>query len=151
MLAYSETIPAPETLMKSFKGFSSVAGSLLHIHNKKVHQKALDTLESLLEAAPEDVDAPEHALIELLAGAIERYEASIPEYQKFEFEIESLDSGASMLRLIMQNHGLTGSDFEHEVGKRSYVSLILSGERKLTREHIEKLSKRFNISPALFF
>jgi len=151
MLAYSETIPAPETLMKSFKGFSSVAGSLLHIHNKKVHQKALDTLEMLLETAPEDADAPEHGLIDLLAGAIERYESSIPEYQAFESEVASMDSGVSMLRLLMQNHGLIGLDFEHEIGKRSYVSLILSGERRLTREHIEKLSKRFNISPALFF
>jgi len=53
-----------------------------------------------------------------------------------------------MLRLLMHKHALKGSDFEHEIGKRSYVSLILSGERKLTKEHIEK---RFNISPALFF
>jgi len=101
--------------------------------------------------APEDADAPEYALIDLLAGVIERYESSTPEYQAFESEVASMDSGVSRLRLLMQYHGLTGLDFEHEVGKCSYVSLILPGERRLTRDHIAKPSKRFNISPALFF
>jgi len=37
-----------------------------------------------------------------------------------------------------------------EIGSKSYVSKIRSGERNLSKEHIEKLSKHFGISPALF-
>lgn len=33
----------------------------------------------------------------------------------------------------------------------STVSALLSGKRPLTREHIEKLSRRFAVSPAVFF
>jgi HTH-type transcriptional regulator/antitoxin HigA len=33
----------------------------------------------------------------------------------------------------------------------STVSALLSGKRLLTRDHIEKLSKRFAVSPAVFF
>jgi HTH-type transcriptional regulator/antitoxin HigA len=36
-------------------------------------------------------------------------------------------------------------------GSKSVVSEILHGSRKLNRNHIEKLSKRFNVSPAVFF
>ncbi|HCJ9604691.1 TPA: helix-turn-helix domain-containing protein, partial [Escherichia coli] len=36
------------------------------------------------------------------------------------------------------------------IGSKSMVSRVLSGERKLTVEHIRKLSARFGISPALF-
>lgn len=39
-----------------------------------------------------------------------------------------------------------------EIGSKSLVSKILNArDRRLTRQHIDALSKRFNISPALFF
>ena len=31
------------------------------------------------------------------------------------------------------------------------VSLVLSGKRQLNRDHIARLSRRFNVSPAVFF
>jgi HTH-type transcriptional regulator/antitoxin HigA len=31
------------------------------------------------------------------------------------------------------------------------VSLVLSGKRQMNRDHIERLSKRFKVSPAVFF
>jgi integrase len=39
-----------------------------------------------------------------------------------------------------------------EIGSKSLVSKILNGRgRNLTRDHIAALSKRFSVSPALFF
>jgi hypothetical protein len=36
-------------------------------------------------------------------------------------------------------------------GSESIVSEVLSGKRELNKNHIERLSKKFKVSPALFF
>ncbi|MGR6833758.1 type II toxin-antitoxin system HigB family toxin [Aliivibrio wodanis] len=38
-----------------------------------------------------------------------------------------------------------------DIGGKSLVSMILNGSRKLTKEHIQAISSKYNISPALFF
>jgi HTH-type transcriptional regulator/antitoxin HigA len=38
-----------------------------------------------------------------------------------------------------------------EIGSKSMVSRVLSGQRNLTKKHIEALCQRFHISPVLFF
>jgi HTH-type transcriptional regulator/antitoxin HigA len=38
-----------------------------------------------------------------------------------------------------------------ELGSETTVSLVMSGRRQLTREHIARLSERFHVSPAVFF
>jgi len=49
----------------------------------------------------------------------------------------------------MNEHGLSQNDLP-EIGSQSLVSKILSGERKLTVEHIQQLSNRFGVSTFLF-
>ena len=51
----------------------------------------------------------------------------------------------------MNQHNLTLSDFKTEIGSKSLVSMILNGKRNLTKDHIAKLSSKFNLDPALFF
>ena len=38
----------------------------------------------------------------------------------------------------------------HEIGQRSLVSRILSGERNLSVDHISVLAERFNVSAEVF-
>ena len=90
------------------------------------------------------------ALIEVLSTSIERWEASAYEFAEFNRQVEAMDDGVAVLRLLMDQHGLTGSDLP-ELGSKSLVSKILKGERSLTRRHIEALARRFGISPTLFF
>ena len=59
-------------------------------------------------------------------------------------------SAVEVLKVLMEDHGLGQGDLP-EIGSQSLVSKILSNERQLTKEHIEKLSKRFHVSPAVFF
>jgi HTH-type transcriptional regulator/antitoxin HigA len=87
----------------------------------------------------------------MLSNAITRYENSLPAVQKMDKRIEDMDADISMLRTLMSQYGLSGSDFENEIGKRAYVSQILSGSRKLSKDHIKNLSDSFDVSPALFF
>jgi len=150
LVAHHDNSPA-DVLFESFDCFLKSAGSLLHIRSDRAYQKALVTLSDVMERADDRPDDPYVPLIEMLSNAIERYENSLPAVQALEKRVDEMDAGVSTLRLLMSQYGLTGSDFENEIGKRSYVSLILKEERSLTRAHIEKLSKRFSISPALFF
>ncbi|HTM64438.1 MAG TPA: helix-turn-helix domain-containing protein [Gammaproteobacteria bacterium] len=58
-------------------------------------------------------------------------------------------SPIDMLEFLMNEHGLSQNDLP-EIGSQSLVSKILSGERKLTVEHIQQLSNRFGVSTFLF-
>lgn len=62
-----------------------------------------------------------------------------------------MDSGVALLKTLMEQHQLKAEDLKSELGSKSLVSMILNGSRKLTVKHIEALSRRFGISPALFF
>ena len=116
------------------------------IHSPEDHQEALLLMDELIE----DYDA-NLLLIDVLWAKIHSYEEEALEFQDFNASIESKDAGASMLRCLMDQHNLTMSDFKNEIGPKSSVSMICSEKRSLTKEHIGKLSKRFEISPALFF
>jgi len=151
MLATHHHDSMTDTLLESFNGFSKVAGSLLSIHSEKVYQKALDTLSELLEKATDTPDEALNPLIEMLSNSIERYENALPEVQAWDKHVNDMDAGASMLRLLISQHKLTYSDFKEDIGGKSYVSQILSGKKALSKTHIDRLSKRFNVSPSLFF
>jgi len=98
----------------------------------------------------DDIDVPMSALIGILGKAIAVYESS--DTQRAWPDDLSLDDAAdvAMLRLLMDQHGLGVSDFP-EIGDKSLLSRILSGQRNLTKKHIARLSKRFDVEPGLFF
>ena len=60
-------------------------------------------------------------------------------------------SGREILAFLMEQNGLTQADLDEEIGAQPYVSDILRGKKKLTSEQIQKLSKRFGVSPSVFF
>jgi HTH-type transcriptional regulator/antitoxin HigA len=56
-----------------------------------------------------------------------------------------------VLRFLMEQHGLMQKDVVKMFGTPSIVSEVLSGKRELNKDHIERLSARFHVSPELFF
>ncbi len=56
-----------------------------------------------------------------------------------------------VLRFLLDHSGLSQRDIAPELGGESTVSPVLSGKRKLNRGHIARLSRRFHVSPAVFF
>ena len=116
------------------------------INTPEEYEQAIALVDQLVE----DYDG-NLLLLNLLWPKIEEYEESDPEMIEFNKQVNEMDAGASMLRLIMEHHNLKTSDFQNEIGVKSVVSMITNEQRKLTADHIRKLSARFNISPALFF
>ena len=52
---------------------------------------------------------------------------------------------------LMEANNLKQKDLEPLLGSESVVSEVLRGKRELNKHHIERLSKRFGVSPAVFF
>jgi HTH-type transcriptional regulator / antitoxin HigA len=91
----------------------------------------------------ERVSPAQEKLIELLTVLIEEYESKyypVP------------DAGPlDIIRHLMEQHGLRQKNLVDVFGTESIVSDVLNGKRELSKEHINRLSKRFHVSPAVFF
>jgi HTH-type transcriptional regulator/antitoxin HigA len=104
----------------------------------EAYTNALFELTSKSDPTPDE----EHA-IELLTLLVDRYEC-----ERFPLpDAEPVD----VLRFLLTSHGLSQRDIVPELGSESTVSLVLTGKRQLNRDHIARLSRRFKVSPAVFF
>ena len=95
-----------------------------------------------LTAKP-DPNPDEEEAIKLMTLLIGRYESE-------RFPVPAAKP-ADVLRFLLEQNGLSQRDIAPELGSESTVSLVLSGKRHLNRDHIARLSRRFNVSPAVFF
>jgi HTH-type transcriptional regulator/antitoxin HigA len=60
-------------------------------------------------------------------------------------------SPVEVLRALMEANELRQKDMVPIFGSESIVSEVLHKKRALNKTHIEKLSKQFKVSPAVFF
>ena len=74
----------------------------------------------------------------------------IADYEAKHFAIEKV-SGVQVLKELMDTNGLRQKDLAEDLGGESVVSLILKEKRQLNRQQIERLGRRFQVSPAVFF
>jgi HTH-type transcriptional regulator/antitoxin HigA len=111
------------------------------ITSERQHREYLSVLDKL--ASKDNPTDEEEKYAEVLMALIEAYEEehhSIPDA-----------SPVDVLRTLMDANDLRQKDLAPIFGSESIVSEVLHRKRGLNKAHIEKLSKRFNISPAVFF
>ncbi len=114
------------------------------ISNKEHHNAALRLQAELMERSNENnLTVDERDYYRVLNLLIRDYEKNIYPREKL--------PACEMLAFLMEQHDLRQVDLVNELGSQTSVSFILSGRRQPTREQIEALSKRFNVSPAVFF
>lgn len=120
---------------------------ITQIHDQSDYDRALALMDELVD----DYDANK-LLIDLLSVSIERWEDHAEEFADFNKVVASIDPGIAVVKTLMSQHGLGMADLP-ELGSKANVSKLLNGAegKKLTRQHIEALSRRFALSPALFF
>jgi HTH-type transcriptional regulator/antitoxin HigA len=119
-----------------------VASVLPHvIHSEKENERYTAILEELLRKRKRT--AEEHRLAELLTLLIEDFEEK-------RYSLAAV-SPIELLRHLMDANGLRQADLLDVFGTASIASEVLRGKRELAKSHIEKLSRRFNISAGLFF
>jgi HTH-type transcriptional regulator/antitoxin HigA len=96
-----------------------------------------------LDRRSKRLTAAEKELAELLTLLIEDFEEKRYRLPR----AKPLD----VLRFLMEQHNLQQKDLVDVFGTRSIVSEVLSGKRNLNKDHIERLSARFHVSPEVFF
>jgi len=116
-------------------------GSPTPIASERQHEQYLSVLDKL--ASKDNPTREEEKYAQVLMTLIEAYEEehqSIPDASPIE-----------VLRTLMDAHDLRQKDLVPIFGSESIVSEVLHKKRALNKSHIEKLSKRFKVSPAVFF
>jgi HTH-type transcriptional regulator/antitoxin HigA len=111
------------------------------ITSERQHEEYLSVLDRL--ARKDNPTGEEEKYAEVLMTLIEAYEEehhSVPEASPVE-----------VLRTLMDANDLRQKDLAPIFGSESIVSEVLHKKRGLNKTHIEKLSKRFRVSPAVFF
>lgn len=111
------------------------------ITSERQHQQYLSVLDQLASKA--NPTAEEEKYAEVLIALIEAYEEqhhSIPDAPPVE-----------VLQALMEANNLRQKDLVPVFGSESIVSEVLHKKRALNKTHIERLSKRFHVSPAVFF
>jgi len=130
--------------------FAQTAAPYLHIKDNDHYEETLALLEALLQEAEDSLDDPLNAIIDMLSSSIETFENTDKELVEFEERAMQQPTDLAVIRLLMEQYNLGTNDLP-EIGSKSMVSRVLSGERSLSKNHIKALSERFNIDPGLFF
>lgn len=132
------------------KEFAQDLAPYVNIKSEKQKRQTLAMTELLLDDANDTCEDPLNALIGLLSRAVESYENSQDDISFFEQRVASQQPDIAALRVLIDQHGLGCSDLP-EIGSKSMVSRVLSGERSLNKTHIKALAERFIIDPDVFF
>jgi HTH-type transcriptional regulator / antitoxin HigA len=130
-----------EAMIEVSEKYALEVGSPTPITSERQHEEYLSVLDKL--ASKEHPSREEEKYAEVLMTLIEAYEEehhSVPDASPIE-----------VLRALMDANNLRQKDLVSIFGSEGIVSEILHKKRVLNKTHIEKLSKRFQISPAVFF
>lgn len=112
------------------------------IRSEKENERYTAVLEDL-DRKGARLNAAEERLAELLTLLIE-------DFEERHYALKPA-TPVGVLEELMAANELKQKDLLDIFGTPSIVSEVLSGKRKLTTDHIRKLSRRFHVSPEVFF
>jgi HTH-type transcriptional regulator / antitoxin HigA len=126
------------------KEYAQLLGDALpHVlHTQAENERCTAVLDGILRK--QNRTAEENRLAELLTLLIE-------EFEEKHYLLPRPSGPVDILRHLMDSNSLRQVDLLDVFGTASVVSEVLKGKRELSKAHIVKLSKRFHLSPALFF
>lgn len=128
-------------LAATIKVWPTVSKVVSTLRTEEQYNKAVKLLDHLIDKVSEKPNDTLDSLIDILGTLIEDYENK--------YVPEPVGDPISSLKHFMEEHNLKQSDLP-EIGSQGVVSEILNGKRTLNVAQIKALSKRFNVSPAVF-
>jgi HTH-type transcriptional regulator / antitoxin HigA len=113
------------------------------IATEEVRERALATVESLMEKGQRKMTPEEDALLDLLTNLIRDYEATAcpPRAKSRPHE---------MVAFLLEQRDLKPSDLWPIIGSKGRVSEILTGQRSISKEQAKKLAAFFHVRADLF-
>jgi HTH-type transcriptional regulator/antitoxin HigA len=112
------------------------------IRSEAENERHIDMLEEL-DRKGSRMSAAERRMAELLTLLIE-------DFEERHYALQAA-SPIDVLNELMLANNLKQKDLLDVFGTPSIASEVLSGKRKLNAEHMRKLSRRFKVSPEVFF
>ena len=112
------------------------------IRSEAENERYIAMLEGL-DRKGSRISAAERRMAQLLTLLVEDFEAK-------HYALEAAGP-VDVLKELMLANNLKQKDLLDVFGTPSIVSEVLRGKRKLTTEHIRRLSRRFHVSPEVFF
>jgi HTH-type transcriptional regulator / antitoxin HigA len=125
------------------KAYAELLSAILPhvIHTEEENERYIAVLETLHDRG--DLTHEEEEFSELLTLLIE-------DFERKHYQLEAAQP-IEILRELMESNNLKQADLVDVFGTPSIVSDVLKGKRDLAKSHIERLSRRFNVSPEVFF
>ncbi len=128
-------------LAATIKVWPTVSRVIATLRTEEQYNKAVKLLDQLIDQVSEKPNDTLDSLIDILGTLIEDYENK--------YVPEPVGDPISSLKHFMEEYNLKQSDLS-DIGSQGVVSEILNGKRTLNVAQIKALSKRFNVSPAVF-
>jgi antitoxin component HigA of HigAB toxin-antitoxin module len=127
--------PVPASYFKLVRQFP-----LVKIRDDTHCDQASAMIDRLLRM---DLDEGGEAYLDVLADLVGDYEDATVVFR------EPTEGG--LLRSLMESNRLSQARLAKEVGiAQSTISAVLNGSRKLTKGHMEKIGRRFNLPASAF-
>lgn len=131
----------PATAERAWQAFRANLG-VGAIQTAKQYEHSVSLMNRLLDLVGENERHPLAGLLDLIGDLVSAYESrehAVPDAQPRE-----------VLRLLMEQNGLTQSDLRAELGGQPVVSAILNGKRQINARQAKALGGRFGVSPGVF-
>lgn len=119
----------------------SVIRPLFSIRNDSDYDCAIERLNTMVDEVGTDEQNPLYELLDTLGIVIHTYEDKC-------YQIPD-SNGVEMMQFLMEEHQLQLADLS-EVGTPEMILAIINGQQDLTVKQIKSLSRRFQVSPAIF-
>ena len=128
------------TLKTIIEHWRYIAPIVKRPENEKDYESLVSHLDTLLDMVGDNDRHPLVGLVDIISDHISAYEA---EHHPPPVAM----TGVAALRFLMDEHGLTQSDFENEIGSQGVVSEILNGRCKLNLKHIKNWRNASSSAP----
>jgi len=113
------------------------------ITTEEERERALATVESLMEKGERKMTLEEDALLDLLTNLIRDYEATA-------YPPRAKSGRRQMVAFLLEQRNLKPSDLWPIIGSKGRVSEILTGKRSISKEPAKKLAAFFHVRADLF-
>lgn len=117
---------------------------LRRIRAQAEHRRAIAIIDELMAEGDERLSDGQSDYLEALARFVTDYER--------DHALTALKNATPLevLKHLMESRHMTPSQFGDVIGSRSAATMILKGEREMSKPQIRTAAEHFNVSPALF-
>ncbi len=136
------------TLGDLYAALERLRGEFVHgIKTPADYERATDLLDELTNGR--QLSKVEEEILVELEGEILSYQRDSDEFRESNAAFEATCTPVQLIKDLMVMLGLTGSDFP-EIGDKTAVSKVLSGDRLISHKMAYELAERFAMEPSAF-